>query len=279
MRTVPGSELCYPKFMLVSISKQGLFIGLAGMLVACANGSDVSDQEFNGTFSDGGEGSAGVAGSGSEGGSGGSGQAQGGTGGSAGTGGTPTAGTGGKDDAGIGGTGGIGETGGIGGTGGTGETGGSNATGGTAGSTVVDCDFPHECVDAIDVGTVSGDTGSDVIEVQGATSTWLKVRVLEKNESLVGHKLKLKASLRPGNATNFDLYLFLNENSDVLECTHLVASSLKTLNQLDTASVSFGEGSVPNGNLDHRWVTIEIRRVIGTCDTANPWTLKLEGNK
>jgi hypothetical protein len=125
---------------------------------------------------------------------------------------------------------------------------------------------------------VRGDDGSDTLQVTGATSEWLRVRVMEANESMIGQKLKLTATLQPANQTNFDLFVFVKEGSDAVECTIVSGSSMKTLSQTDTVSISWGEGAVANGDDDHRWVSIEVRHASGTCDTTKPWTLTVKGN-
>ncbi|HOD23394.1 MAG TPA: hypothetical protein PKK83_13940 [Polyangiaceae bacterium] len=112
----------------------------------------------------------------------------------------------------------------------------------------------------------------------GATSEWLRVRVLEANESVVGQKLKVTITLQPANQTNFDLFVFVNKGSDVIECSDLAGSSMETLSKPDTVSVSWGEGSVANGDDDHRWVSIEVRHKTGECDTTKKWTLTVKGN-
>ncbi|HOR36235.1 MAG TPA: hypothetical protein PLN90_14815, partial [Polyangiaceae bacterium] len=138
--------------------------------------------------------------------------------------------------------------------------------------------FTNSCQSARDIGTVRGDKGSDSLQVTGATSEWLRVRVLEANESVVGQKLKVTITLQPANQTNFDLFVFVNKGSDVIECSDLAGSSMETLSKPDTVSVSWGEGSVANGDDDHRWVSIEVRHKTGECDTTKKWTLTVKGN-
>jgi hypothetical protein len=116
--------------------------------------------------------------------------------------------------------------------------------------------------------------------VTGTTSEWLKVRVTETNTGPLGRKLTLTAKLTPPQARNFDLFLFVNPNTDVdPECNWVAASSTSGgISQTETASAVWGEDTFANGTYDHRWVTIEVRHVSGMCEAGAPWTLEVRGN-
>lgn len=120
---------------------------------------------------------------------------------------------------------------------------------------------------SFDAGYVSGDTGSDVINLTGSTSHWIKVVVGE--DSLSGASLKLTATLTSPPGTNFDLYLHS------VSCASPTTSSTTT--GVDTAKVVIPDATI--GLPDDQWVLIEVRHVSGTCDPSAKWTLKLEGNK
>jgi hypothetical protein len=271
--------------------KTAVPLAVALTLAACAMGTGEDEPR---PYAEGGAGDAGFAGTGGQGGDAGF----GGSGGTSDTGGTSgsggTSGTGGTGASGAGGTGGSdgggwptggssgAATGGTGGTstGGTGGTGGTSTggTGGTGGSTVVDCAFVNTCQTARNIGAVRGDEGSDTVQTEGYSSEWLRVRVNEADESLIGKKLKVTITLQPANQSNFDLFVFVNEGSDAVECTTVSGSSMKTLSQTDVVTLSWGESAVPNGKDDDRWVSIEVRHMTGTCDTTKAWTLTVKGN-
>lgn len=161
-----------------------------------------------------------------------------------------------------------------GGKGDAGADGGTKPDAGGGGS----CAATNKCVAATDLGSVSGDTGSDTKSAQGHTSQWFTVRVTENDSSLFGASLRLAAALKSPAGTNYDVYLYL-PSSDTLECSAVSAQSTST-SVNDSASVEFGEGGgLSNGSKDDRTVTVEVRHVSGTCDPNQKWTLTLTGNQ
>jgi hypothetical protein len=164
-----------------------------------------------------------------------------------------------------------------GGTGG-GKPGGGKPGGSSSGNP--SCAAPQPCTGSTDLGSVSGDTGSDVKTVTGSASQWFRVRVTEDDTGLAGVQLWLTATLTSPPGTNFDLYVYVPASAgNTLECTEVSAQSTST-GSTDTAQVKFGEsGMFANGSADDRYVTIEVRHVSGTCDPSAKWTLNIEGNK
>lgn len=164
-----------------------------------------------------------------------------------------------------------------GGTGG-GKPGGGNTGGSSPGDPA--CAAPQPCSGSTNVGSVSGDTGADVLTATGSTSQWFRVRVTEDDNGLMGVQLWLTATLTSPPGTNFDLYVYVPSSpGNALECSGVSAQSTST-GSTDTAKVEFGESGVfSNGYADDRYVTIEVRHVSGTCDPSAQWTLKIEGNK
>jgi hypothetical protein len=139
------------------------------------------------------------------------------------------------------------------------------------------CSATNTCAAATDLGTVSGDQGSDSQFVQGATSAWFTVRVTENDNGVFGSKLKLNATLQSPAGANFDVFVYV-PSSDTRECSTVSASS--TTSGFDSASASFGEGgTVSNGSSDSRTVTVEVRHVSGACSPTAKWTLNLYGNQ
>lgn len=140
------------------------------------------------------------------------------------------------------------------------------------------CAAPNTCAGATHLGSVSGDTGSDVQSAQGHTSQWFTVRVTEDDSGPFGVQLWMTATLASPPGTNFDLYVYV-PSSDTRECSAVSYQSTSTAAN-DMATAKFGESGVfSNGSNDDRTVTVEVRHVSGTCDPASKWTLNLYGNK
>ena len=159
---------------------------------------------------------------------------------------------------------------------GTTDDGGHSGT--DAGNIPASCALPNTCPSATDIGTVSGDTGAATVMGDGITAKWLSVRVTEDNNSILGSKLGLEATLVSPAGVNFDVFLYVNGGSDTQECTTVTGSSSNHTTGTDTAVVSWGESSVANGKVDDRTVSVEVRYVSGTCTPTSKWTLTLKGN-
>jgi len=167
---------------------------------------------------------------------------------------------------------------GAGGDSGGGGGGGGDAGGGGGGGGGTSCSAPNTCPTSTSLGSISGDTGSDMQTAQGTTSQWFTVRVTENDSSVFANSLEMKATLVSPAGANFDLYVYV-PGSDTLECSAVSASSTST-SATDTAGVEFGEsGTFSNGNDDSRTVTVEVRHVSGTCSAGSKWTLTLVGNQ
>lgn len=167
---------------------------------------------------------------------------------------------------------------------GTGDDGGSSDAGTDSGGPPPPpppppptCNAPNTCPTSVSLGSVSGDTGSDMQTTQGTTSQWFTLRVSENDSSIFANSLEMKATLVSPAGANFDLYVYV-PGSDTLECSAVSASSTTT--GTDEAGVEFGEsGTFSNGNNDDRTVTVEVRHVSGTCSAGSKWTLTLFGNQ
>ncbi len=140
------------------------------------------------------------------------------------------------------------------------------------------CTSSATCAAAMDLGTVSGDTGADMKTASGYQSAWYRLRVTENDSSVIGVALRLTARLTSPAGTNYDLYLYVNEGSDVIECTTVRGSGNST-GTMDSVSISWGEGTVANGVDDSRSVSIEVRPVSGPCSASQPFQLVLLGNQ
>ncbi|MBX3130275.1 MAG: hypothetical protein KF718_26390 [Polyangiaceae bacterium] len=261
-------------------------VALVGLLLgACATGEeDLDDEGYTTVGGGGGSGASETGGSTSSGGGwptggegGGAGVGSGGTGatGAGGGGGFGGTGSGGLGSGGTGATGGAssGGTGGIGGTSGTGGTGGS---GGSTGS----CTANNGCLSAASIGSITGDNGPTSLQKTGFGSTFLKLRVTENNESVIGEKLEIDVSLKSPQGSDFDFKLYVNKGSDVSPCGMNPEAMAQNggVGGTDKVFVSWGEGSVANGSDDDRDVIIEILHKSGPCDSSAQWTLTVVGD-
>src|ERR1700733_11701493 len=124
------------------------------------------------------------------------------------------------------------------------------------------CVAPNTCQGAMDIGSVSGDSNSPAVNQSGFTSTWMQIKVTEDDSSPVGRKMNFHATLTSPASTNFDLYIYINPGGGVSDRACGTPSAQSTnATGADTASQSWGEGSVANGSDDTRIATIEVRYV------------------
>ncbi len=142
---------------------------------------------------------------------------------------------------------------------------------------LVSCTSPNACLTGTDLGSVSGDKNADLKTFQGAGSMWLKVRVTEDDNGVLGTGLEAKFDLTSPTGTNYDLYVYRAGGGSGQECSSVTGSSTST-GGFDTSSMSWGEGAISNGSDDGRTVSIEVRWVSGTCAPASKWTLNARGN-
>lgn len=140
------------------------------------------------------------------------------------------------------------------------------------------CASSATCSAAIDLGSVSGDTGNDSKTASGYQSAWYKVRVTEDDSDVFAVEERFTASLTSPAGTNYDVFVYVNTGSDVVECASIAGSSTGT-GTLDQTSVHWGEsGTFSNGNDDSRTVSIEVRPVSGPCSASAPWQLVVYGD-
>jgi hypothetical protein len=139
------------------------------------------------------------------------------------------------------------------------------------------CQSTASCATATSIGTVSGDTGNAMVTASGYQSAWYRVRVTEDDSSPIGKALKVTVQLMSPAGTNYDLYVYVNTGTDIVECNSISGSSMST-QQFDSVSLSWGEGTVANGVDDSRYVSIEVRPVSGTCSMSQPYQLTVLGD-
>ncbi len=146
-------------------------------------------------------------------------------------------------------------------------------------ASMVSCTSSATCQGAMDVGTVSGDTGGGMLSGNGYQSGWFRARITEDDSSVVGSKLKVTINLTSPASANYDLYAYVNTGSDVVECT-TVSSMSTQASGVDTVHLSWGEGTISNGNDDSRYVSIEVRPAQGAaCSAGSPYQLQITGNQ
>ena len=139
--------------------------------------------------------------------------------------------------------------------------------------TGVPCASGAECAGAIGLGTISGDTGNQKQTAQGYQSSWYRLRVTEDSFSAL--PTRVAAKLTSPAAADFDVFIYVNVNSDVAEECATTIGTKTSAGKVVTARAEWGESS---GGDESRNVSIEVRDLSGTCSVGEIWQLELEGN-
>ena len=140
------------------------------------------------------------------------------------------------------------------------------------------CASAMTCASATMLGSVSGDSGNVKLTASGHQSAWYRVRVTEDDSTPFGLSLRAGAKLTSPSGAQFDVFIYLNTGSDVVECNTTVGSAT-TAGATKTVHAEWGEsGTFSNGSDDGRNASIEIRPVSGTCAPNQMWQLEVEGN-
>jgi hypothetical protein len=140
------------------------------------------------------------------------------------------------------------------------------------------CPSMQTCQTAMVLGQVSGDAASPLLTAMGYQSAWFRVRVSEDVGGLDGAKLRATAKLTSPAAVDFDVFVYVNIGSDMIECTTKVGTTT-TAGTVNEVKAAWGEGTFSNGEDDDRWMSIEIRPVSGTCAPNQTWQLQVQGNQ
>ncbi len=140
------------------------------------------------------------------------------------------------------------------------------------------CTPENTCATATDLGTVDGDGVAVTRTGTGTTSAWFSVRVHESDLQFVGTQQRVTVGLASPPGSNYDLFLYENAATDLRECATLTGSSTNASSS-DSASLSWGEGTLSNAADDSRTVSIEVRFVSGSCGPFLPWSLTVTGNR
>jgi hypothetical protein len=134
------------------------------------------------------------------------------------------------------------------------------------------CPSTSTCQAGMMLGAVSGDSGSQMLMTTGYQSAWYRVRVTEDSSN--GIQLSLSATLTSPPGLDFDVFVYVNEGQDLVECT--TASGTRTPNgAAETVYRVWGDTFASS---DSRTVSIEVRPISGTCAPDKMWQLKLVGN-
>ena len=139
------------------------------------------------------------------------------------------------------------------------------------------CTSAATCGAAVDLGSVSGDTGANTKTATGYQAAWYKVRVTENDSGIFGVPLKVAVTLNSPASANYDLFVYLNTGTDAIECTTPNGAAMGLDPQ--TRSILWGEtGMFSNNKDDSRTVSIEIRPSGTSCSPSAPWSLTVAGD-
>ena len=172
---------------------------------------------------------------------------------------------------------------------GTGETdtGGTSADGGTAGTEETDtgttdpgdptpCDVGAACGDdlVLDIGTMSGDQGSDMLMATGTTEAWVEFSITEDDLSaLNGTNMSFVAQLASPPGVDFDLEGRRSNAPTSDPCAGTVTQTSQNPVGIDQIAMYWGEAASPNGEDDTRRVIMHVIPTQDTCQTGLSWTL------
>ena len=139
------------------------------------------------------------------------------------------------------------------------------------------CTSAATCATAIALPNVSGDTGADMQIASGYQAAWYKVRVTENDSSAFGTKLQVTVTLTSPASARYDLFVYLDTGSDVLECATANGAATVT-GTTQIRSIQWGEGTFANNVDDGRTASIEIRPSGTSCSPVAPWSLTVKGD-
>ncbi len=140
------------------------------------------------------------------------------------------------------------------------------------------CASAATCTAAVNLGGVSGDTGEDMLMASGYQAAWYSLRVTENDSGVFGVPQELLTELTSPASEQYDLFVYVNTGSDVVDCT-TATGSITTSGTTESSDLSWGEtGTFSNDADDSRTVSIQIVPKAGTCSQASPWQLVVYGD-
>ncbi len=140
-------------------------------------------------------------------------------------------------------------------------------------ATATTCQAPR------DLGAIAGDEDSTPRTERGSCSEWLRIRVTEASTGAWPTPMKLNLTLSSPPGADFDLHVYMNKESDVLECTKEEAKSELSANRTDGAKLEWGEYWSANGSDDQRAVSIEVRAKDPASCGKGEWVLLIEHDR
>lgn len=139
------------------------------------------------------------------------------------------------------------------------------------------CASAMTCQAAMNLGTVSGDTGNAMLSAVGHQSAWFRVRVTEDDSEVLGLTLRVAAKLTSPTTNDYDVFVYVNSGNDVVECATTTGTTT-TNGNVNENRTEWGEGTISNGDDDGRDVSIEVRPIGTNCSATSFWSLEIEGN-
>jgi hypothetical protein len=139
------------------------------------------------------------------------------------------------------------------------------------------CASAATCPAAMMLGSVSGDTGNAKLGAMGHQSAWFRVRVTENDSDILGLTLRAAAKLTSPTGSDFDVFVYVNTGSDVVECSTTIGTTT-TNGTVNETRAEWGEGTIPNGSDDGRDISLEVRPISTSCAPDRMWQLEVEGN-
>jgi hypothetical protein len=129
-----------------------------------------------------------------------------------------------------------------------------------------------------DLGSIAGDIEGGSITARGTCAGWLRVRMTEESSSVLANPMRVTATLVSPDGADFDLRLYVNKQTDAVECSEISVESTLPGANTDVASLEWGEEYTGNEDDDSRTVMIEVVATSAAC-ASQPWTLLVQGGR
>ena len=140
----------------------------------------------------------------------------------------------------------------------------------------IPCDVGAACGDdlVLDIGTMSGDQGSDMLMATGTTEAWVEFSSPEDDLSaLNGANMSFIAQLASPPGVDFDLEGRRSNAPTSDPCAGTVTQTSQNPVGIDQIAMYWGEAASPNGEDDTRRVIMHVIPPQDTCQTGLSWTL------
>lgn len=145
---------------------------------------------------------------------------------------------------------------------------------GGAGAPSVDCNSAT-CLSFIALGSVSGDTGADVVSYTANEGAWLRLFVSENNTAFC-QPIDLTARIRltPPPGANYDLYVYCDDG-----CAGQVTSSTQAGSAVEEVAMRWEEllaGGCPAGTDSGRYLYVHV--ACTSVTVSDDWLLEVFGD-